>query len=445
MEKCTRQEVERWPVSTLLFLKMRYNYYFIDSRSASVALIVQKYGGTSVADADRIANVANRVAKGWRDGDKMVVVLSAMAGETDRLLKLARDLAEDPDPRELDVLLATGEQVTVSLFSMFLRSQGVPATSLLSHQARIYTDRAYGRARIVGIDTGRVREELKKGRIVTVAGFQGVDEVGNITTLGRGGSDTTAVAIAAALKADLCEIYTDVDGVYTTDPRLYPKARKLDRVAYDEMLEMASLGAKVLEIRSVGFAKRYAVPLAVRSSFSDQPGTLVTLEDEEMEEVPVSGVALSRNDARVTVTRVPDRPGIAVRLFRPIADANIVVDMIIQNTSIDGFTDLTFTVPEGDLNKTLELMAPVARQIEAQQVLSDKNIAKVSIVGVGMKNNAGVAARMFEALAAENINILMISTSEIKISCVIEDKYGELAVRVLHDAFGLESPPPKKK
>jgi aspartate kinase len=410
-----------------------------------VALIVQKYGGTSVADADRIANVANRVAKGWRDGDKMVVVLSAMAGETDRLLKLARDLAEDPDPRELDVLLATGEQVTVSLFSMFLRSQGVPATSLLSHQARIYTDRAYGRARIVGIDTGRVREELKKGRIVTVAGFQGVDEVGNITTLGRGGSDTTAVAIAAALKADLCEIYTDVDGVYTTDPRLYPKARKLDRVAYDEMLEMASLGAKVLEIRSVGFAKRYAVPLAVRSSFSDQPGTLVTLEDEEMEEVPVSGVALSRNDARVTVTRVPDRPGIAVRLFRPIADANIVVDMIIQNTSIDGFTDLTFTVPEGDLNKTLELMAPVARQIEAQQVLSDKNIAKVSIVGVGMKNNAGVAARMFEALAAENINILMISTSEIKISCVIEDKYGELAVRVLHDAFGLESPPPKKK
>jgi aspartate kinase len=410
-----------------------------------VAIIVQKYGGSSLADPDRIANVANRVVKGWRDGDKMVVVLSAMAGETDRLIKLATELAEDPDPRELDVLLASGEQVTVSLFSMFLRSQGVPATSLLSHQARIYTDRAYGRARIVGIDTARVREELKKGRIVTVAGFQGVDEVGNITTLGRGGSDTTAVAIAAALKADLCEIYTDVDGVYTTDPRLYPKARKLDRISYDEMLEMASLGAKILEIRSVGFAKRYAVPLAVRSSFSDQGGTLVTVEDEAMEDVPVSGVALSRHDARVTVTRVPDRPGIAVRLFRPVADANIVVDMIIQNTSIDGYTDLTFTVPQGDLKKTLELMGPVAREIGAQQVLSDKNIAKISIVGVGMKNNAGVAAKMFEALSGENINILMISTSEIKISCVIEDKYGELAVRVLHDAFGLESPPAKKK
>jgi aspartate kinase len=410
-----------------------------------VPIIVQKYGGTSVANPDRIANVANRVAKGWRDGNKMVVVLSAMAGETDRLIKLARELAEDPDPRELDVLLATGEQVTVSLFSMFLRSQGVPATSLLSHQARIYTDRAYGRARIIGIDTGRVREELKKGRIVTVAGFQGVDEVGNITTLGRGGSDTTAVAVAAALKADLCEIYTDVDGVYTTDPRLYPKARKLARITYDEMLEMSSLGAKVLEIRSVGFAKRYAVPLAVRSSFSDQPGTLVTVEDEEMEDVPVSGVALSRHDSRVTITRVPDRPGIAVRLFRPVADANIVVDMIIQNTSIDGFTDLTFTVPRGDLKKTLELVGPVAREIGAEQVLSDENIAKISIVGVGMKNNAGVAARMFESLSGENINILMISTSEIKISCVIEDKYGELAVRALHDTFGLETPPPKKK
>jgi aspartate kinase len=410
-----------------------------------VPIIVQKYGGTSVANPDRIANVANRVAKGWRDGNKMVVVLSAMAGETDRLIKLARELAEDPDPRELDVLLATGEQVTVSLFSMFLRAQGVPATSLLSHQARIYTDRAYGRARIIGIDTGRVREELKKGRIVTVAGFQGVDEVGNITTLGRGGSDTTAVAVAAALKADLCEIYTDVDGVYTTDPRLHPKARKLARISYDEMLEMSSLGAKVLEIRSVGFAKRYAVPLAVRSSFSDQPGTLVTVEDEEMEDVPVSGVALSRNDSRVTITRVPDRPGIAVRLFRPVADANIVVDMIIQNTSIDGYTDLTFTVPRGDLKKTLELVGPVAREIGAEQVLSDEDIAKISIVGVGMKNNAGVAARMFEALSGENINILMISTSEIKISCVIEDKYGELAVRALHDTFGLETPPPKKK
>ncbi|MDD5642513.1 MAG: aspartate kinase, partial [Syntrophales bacterium] len=301
-----------------------------------MSLIVQKYGGTSVGDPDRIANVANRVVKGWRDGHKMVVVLSAMAGETDRLINLAKELAEDPDPRELDVLLATGEQVTVSLFSMFLRGQNVPAASLLSHQARIYTDRSYGRARIIGIDTARIREELKKNRVVTVAGFQGVDEVGNITTLGRGGSDTTALAIAASLKADLCEIYTDVDGVYTTDPRIYDKARRLDRVSYDEMLEMASLGAKVLEIRSVGFAKRYNVPLRVRSTFTSNPGTLVTAEDEEMEAIPVSGVAFSKNDARVTITRVPDRPGIAVRLFKPVADANIVVDMIIQNTSIDG-------------------------------------------------------------------------------------------------------------
>ncbi len=409
-----------------------------------MALIVQKYGGTSVANVDHIANVANRVVKGWQDGNRMVVVLSAMAGETDRLINLAKELAEDPDPRELDVLLATGEQVTVSLFSMFLRAQGVPATSLLSHQARIYTDGSYGRARIIGIDTARIREELKKGRVVTLAGFQGVDEVGNITTLGRGGSDTTAVAVAAALKADLCEIYTDVDGVYTTDPRIYPKARLLERISYDEMLELASLGAKLLEIRSVGFAKRYQVPLRVRSTFTNHPGTLMTVEDEEMEDIPVSGVALSKNDARVTITRVPDRPGIAVRLFRPVAEANIVVDMIIQNTSIDGSTDLTFTVPQGDLKKTLEIIGPVAREIGAQQVLSDKHIAKVSIVGVGMKNNSGVAARMFEALAGENINILMISTSEIKISCIIEDKYGELAVRVLHDAFDLGTPKPRR-
>jgi aspartate kinase len=409
-----------------------------------VALIVQKYGGTSVADPDRIANVANRVVKSWQEGHRMVVVLSAMSGETDRLINLAREMAEVPDARELDVLLATGEQVTVSLFSIFLGDQGVPATSLLSHQARIYTDRAYGRARIIGIDTGRIREELKKGRVVTVAGFQGVDEVGNITTLGRGGSDTTAVALAAALKADLCEIYTDVEGVYTTDPRIYHKARLLERIAYDEMLELASLGAKVLEIRSVGFAKRYQVPLRVRSTFTDHPGTLMTVEDEEMEDIPVSGVALSKNDARVTITRVPDRPGIAVKLFKPVALANIVVDMIIQNTSIDGFTDLTFTVPKGDLEKTLEIMGPVAREIGAQQVSGDKNIAKVSLVGVGMKNNSGIAARMFEALAGENINIMMISTSEIKISVVIEDKHGESAVRTLHDAFDLGTPPPRR-
>ncbi len=407
-------------------------------------LIVQKYGGTSVANPDRIANVANRVLKGAMDGNKMVVVLSAMAGETDRLINLAKELSDPPDPRELDVLLATGEQVTVSLFSMFLRSQGVPAASLLAHQACIYTNRAYGRARIIGIDTTRIREELKKGRIVTVAGFQGVDEVGNITTLGRGGSDTTAVALAAALKADLCEIYTDVEGVYTTDPRICSKARLLDKISYDEMLEMASLGAKVLEIRSVGFAKQYRVPLKVRSTFSNHPGTLVCEEDEEMEAIPVSGVAYSRNEARVSITRVPDRPGIAMRFFKPVADANIVVDLIIQNTSVDGLTDLTFTVPKGDLRQTLEIVTQVAREIGAGEVLSDENIAKVSIVGVGMRNNAGIAAHMFTALAQAGINIMMISTSEIKISCVIEDKWTELAVRVLHDAFGLEHPPAKR-
>ncbi len=410
-----------------------------------MALVVQKYGGSSVAKPDLIANVANRAVKEWEAGNKVVVVLSAMKGETDRLIALGKEMADDPDPREMDVILATGEQITVALFSIFLKSQGIPATSLLSHQARIYTDRAYGRARIVGIDTGRIREELKKGRIVTVAGFQGVDEVGNITTLGRGGSDTTAVAIAAALKADLCEIYTDVDGVYTTDPNMYSKARKLDRISYDEMLELSSLGAKVLEIRSVGFAKRYNVPLAVRSSFTDQPGTLVTAEDETMEDVIVSGVAYSKNDSRVTITRLPDKPGIAARLFKPVAQAGIVVDMIIQNTSIDGLTDLTFTVPKGDLKKTLELVGPQAREIGAQQVLSDESIAKVSIVGVGMRNNAGVASRMFEALANAGINILMISTSEIKISCVVQDKFTELAVRVLHDTFDLGNPPGKKK
>jgi len=409
-----------------------------------VALIVQKYGGSSVANPDLIANVANRAVKGWRDGNKMVVVLSAMQGETDRLIQLAKELSDPPDPRELDVLLATGEQVTVSLFSMFLRAQGVDARSLLGHQACIYTDRAYGRARIIGIDTARILEELKKGRIVTVAGFQGVDEIGNITTLGRGGSDTTAVAVAAALKADLCEIYTDVEGIYTTDPRVSEKARLLDKIAYDEMLEMASLGTKVLEIRSVGFAKQYRVPLKVRSTFSSHPGTLVCMEDEDMEAIPVSGVAFSRNEARISITRVPDRPGIAMRFFKPVADANIVVDLIIQNTSIDGITDLTFTVPKGDFRQTLELITTLAHEVGAGEVLGDENIAKVSIVGVGMRNNAGVASHMFAALAGAGINIMMISTSEIKISCVIEDKFTELAVRVLHDAFGLENPPPKR-
>jgi aspartate kinase len=408
-----------------------------------MALIVQKYGGTSVANPDRIANVANRVIKGWHQGNKMVVVLSAMAGETDRLIKLGKELDDYPDPRELDVLMATGEQVTVSLFSIYLKAQGIPATSLLSHQARIYTDRSYGRARIVGIDTARIREELKKGRIVTVAGFQGVDEVGNITTLGRGGSDTTAVAIAASLKADLCEIYTDVEGVYTTDPRICPKARKLDKISYDEMLEMASLGAKVLEIRSVSFAKRYNVTLCVRTSFNDHSGTLVTKEDKDMEDILVSGVAYSKNDARVTLSRLPDKPGIASKLFNRIGAANIIVDMIIQNTSLDGLADITFTVPKGDLKNTLDIVRPLLEELGGGQVSSDEHIAKVSIVGVGMRNNAGVAARMFSSLADENINIMMISTSEIKVSCVINEKYTELAVRTLHDAFGLEQARPR--
>ncbi len=408
-----------------------------------MALIVQKYGGTSVANPDRIANVANRVVKTWRAGNKVVVVLSAMAGETDRLIKLGKEMADYPDPRELDVLMATGEQVTVSLFSIYLKAQGIPATSLLSHQAHIYTDRSYGKARIIGIDTARIREELKKGRIVTVAGFQGVDEGGNITTLGRGGSDTTAVAIAAALKADLCEIYTDVEGVFTTDPRVCPKARKLEKISYDEMLEMASLGAKVLEIRSVGFAKRYNVPLCVRSSFNDQPGTLVTQEDKDMENILVSGVTYSKNDARVTISRLPDKPGIASRIFNKIAEGNIVVDMIIQNTSLDGLADITFTVPKPDLKNTLDIITPLVAELGGGQITSDEHIAKVSIVGVGMRNNAGVAARMFSSLAAENINIMMISTSEIKVSCVIDEKYTELAVRTLHDAFHLEQARPR--
>jgi aspartate kinase len=408
-----------------------------------MALIVQKYGGTSVANPDRIANVANRVVKTWRAGNKVVVVLSAMAGETDRLIKLGKEMADYPDPRELDVLMATGEQVTVSLFSIYLKAQGIPATSLLSHQAHIYTDRSYGKARIIGIDTARIREELKKGRIVTVAGFQGVDEGGNITTLGRGGSDTTAVAIAAALKADLCEIYTDVEGVFTTDPRICPKARKLDKISYDEMLEMASLGAKVLEIRSVGFAKRYNVPLCVRSSFNDQPGTLVTQEDKDMENILVSGVTYSKNDARITISRLPDKPGIASRIFNKIAEGNIVVDMIIQNTSLDGLADITFTVPKPDLQNTLEIIEPLVAELGGGQITSDEHIAKVSIVGVGMRTNAGVAARMFSSLAAENINIMMISTSEIKVSCVIDEKYTELAVRALHDAFHLEQARPR--
>ena len=400
-----------------------------------MSLIVQKYGGTSVADVERIRNVARRVMAGRQRGDDLVVVVSAMAGETNRLLALARDVCPEPDRRESDVLVSTGEQVTTALLAMALTHAGCPAVSLQGHQIRIVTDQAYSKARIRSIDDARIRTELDAGRVVVVAGFQGVDGQGNITTLGRGGSDTSAVALAAALQADVCEIYTDVDGVYTSDPRIVPSARKLERISYDEMLELASLGAKVLQIRSVEFAKRYHVPVHVRSSFNDTEGTWVVEEDPSMEEVSVAGVASDQNEAKVTVRGVPDRPGLAAKLFGPVAAAGIVVDMIIQNASADGTTDMTFTVPRGDYDKALELLGEISREIGARDVLGDLNVVKVSIVGVGMRTHAGIAARMFEVLAQEGINIQMISTSEIKISVVVDAKYAELAVRSLHNAF----------
>jgi aspartate kinase len=406
-----------------------------------MALIVQKYGGTSVGGIEKIRNVAKRVIEYRDQGNDMVVVLSAMAGQTDGLIRLAREMVEDPEPRELDVLMSTGEQVSVALFAMALKSMGYDARSLLGFQVAVHTDQLYGKARIHGIDTDRIRRELERGRIVAVAGFQGLDEKGNITTLGRGGSDTTAVAIAATLKADVCEIFTDVNGVYTTDPNVCPKARKMDYISYDEMLEMASLGAKVLEIRSVEFAKKYNVPIHVRSTFSKERGTMVVEETRDMEKVLVSGVAYNKNEARITIRRVPDRPGIAAQIFDPVFKSGVVVDMIVQNTSEDGSTDLTFTVPKADFYKTMKQVSEVAERIGAEKVLGDENIAKVSIIGVGMRSHAGVAQKMFETLARENINIMMISTSEIKISVVIEEKYTELAVRVLHTDFGLDNEP----
>jgi aspartate kinase len=403
-----------------------------------VALIVQKYGGTSVADLSRIRNVARRVARIRQEGNDVVVVVSAMSGETDRLIQLACQVCENPDLRECDALISTGEQVSVALLAITLQSMGIPAKSLLSLQVRILTDSAFSKARIRNVEVKRLHKELQAGTIPVVAGFQGVDQNGNITTLGRGGSDTTAVALAAALKADVCEIYTDVEGVYTMDPSICPEARKLPRITYEEMMEMASLGAKVLQIRAVEFAKKYNVPIHVRSSFSEKSGTLVTKEDEKMERVLVSSVTYNKNEARITVVRVPDKPGIASRIFAPISDANIVVDMIIQNNSADGYTDVTFTVSKADFKKALKLVKKTAEAIKAQEVLADENIAKVSIVGAGMVSHAGVASKMFTALAKENINIVMISTSEIKISCVVDAKYGELAARVLHQAFGLD-------
>jgi aspartate kinase len=398
-------------------------------------LVVQKYGGTSVADVDRIRNVANRIARTRAAGHKVVVVVSAMAGETNRLLALARSVTPVPEDRESDALVSTGEQVTAALTALALQHMNVPARSFLGHQVRIATDSAYGRARIRRVDVERLNDALEANMVAVVAGFQGVDEHGNITTLGRGGSDTSGVALAAALKADVCEIYTDVDGVYTSDPRIVPQAHKLERIAFDEMLELASLGAKVLQIRSVEFAKRYRVPVHVRSSFNDGEGTWVVEEDQTMEEVTVAGVAHDRDQAKLTVLRVPDRPGLAAKLFGPIAQANIVVDMIIQNASADGTTDLTFTVPRGDYAKARALVEAGVRDLGAQGVTGQTDVAKVSIVGLGMRTHAGIAARMFEVLSAEGINIQMISTSEIKISVVIDEKYTELAVRTLHDAL----------
>jgi aspartate kinase len=411
-----------------------------------MALVVQKYGGTSVADVERIRSVAQRVVNRKKQGDNLVVVLSARAGETDNLIKLACEMSPRPDPRELDVLLATGEQVTIALFSMAVKEMGFEAVSMTGYQAGILTDHRYGRARISMIETLPISEEIKKGKIVVVAGFQGYDDEGNITTLGRGGSDTTAVALAAALGKETgdvpCEIYTDVEGVFTADPRLCSKARKLGKVSYEEMLEMASMGAKVLHIRSVEFGMKYNVPIWVRSSFSEAPGTLITKEDEQMERVVVSGITYNKNEARITVTDVPDTPGMAARIFRPMSEASVNIDMIVQGSSgIPGRANISFTVPKPDYENAFEVAERIANELEAGSVHGNPDIAKVSVIGVGMRSHSGVASRMFDSLAQENINIIMISTSEIKISCVVDEKYTELAVRVLHEAFELDKDP----
>ena len=405
-----------------------------------MSLLVQKFGGTSVGSLERIARVAARVRRARERGDDVVVVVSAMSGETDRLLGLARSIQERPTPRELDVLLSTGEQVTIALLAMTLQENGCAARSYTGHQVRIGTDRAHTKARIVHIDDQRIRSDLAAGRVVVVAGFQGEDEDGNITTLGRGGSDTTAVALAAALGADECQIHTDVDGVYTTDPRVAPEARRLEVLTFEEMLELASLGAKVLQIRSVEFASKYGVPLRVLSTFEDGPGTLIgpDLEEHSMEQPLISGVAFNRDEAKITVMGVQDRPGVAFSILGPVADENIEVDMIVQNSGADGTTDFTFTVHRNDYTRTLQIVRERTSQWQASEVTGDDRIVKISLVGVGMRSHAGIASRMFQALAAESINIQMISTSEIKISVVVDEKYLELGVRALHTAFGLE-------
>ncbi len=406
-----------------------------------MALIVQKYGGTSVGSIERIEAVAKKVAAARQHGDSVVVVVSAMSGETNRLIALAKEIQERPDPREMDVLVSTGEQVTIALLSIALQKIGCPARSYTGGQVRILTDSAHSKARILDIDDAPVRADLESGRVVIVAGFQGVDEHGNITTLGRGGSDTTAVAMAAALKADECQIFTDVDGVYTTDPRVEPKARRLARITFEEMLEMASLGSKVLQIRAVEFAGKYNVPLRVLSSFEEGEGTLITFEDEGMEEAKISGIAFNRDEAKLTILGVPDRPGVAHEILGPIADANIEVDMIVQNVAEDESTDFTFTVHRNDYPKAMEILRSTSDAMGAREVRGDEKIVKISLVGVGMRSHAGIASAMFGALAKEGINIQMISTSEIKISVVVDEKYLELGVRTLHEAFELAGEP----
>lgn len=405
-----------------------------------MSLIVQKFGGTSVGTTDRIKNVADKIIKFRQQGHDLVVVVSAMSGETNRLIGLAKDIQAEPDGRELDVLVSTGEQVTIALLCMALKERGQDARSYTGSQVRILTDNAHTKARIQEIDVERMRADLDEGKVVVVAGFQGVDDEGNITTLGRGGSDTTGVALAAALKADECQIYTDVDGVYTTDPRVADRARRLDRITFEEMLEMASLGSKVLQIRSVEFAGKYNVPLRVLSTFADGPGTLITIDEEfsTMEQPVVSGIAFNRDEAKLTIRGVPDRPGVASLVLAPIGDANVEVDVIVQNLSADNTTDITFTVNRGDMGKAKGILESVAAEIGAREVVADNTVVKVSVVGVGMRSHAGVAAKMFKTLAQENINIQMITTSEIKISVIIEEKYLELAVRALHTAFGLD-------
>ncbi|MDD2462936.1 MAG: aspartate kinase [Desulfobulbus sp.] len=403
-----------------------------------MALIVQKYGGTSVGSTEKIKAVAQRVIKNHKLGNRIVVVLSAMSGETDRLTGLANDIQRIPYTREMDMLLATGEQVTVALFAMAIKEAGFDAISLLGDQVAIHTDNMHTKARIESIDSEIINKYLDQGKIVTIAGFQGVTDNGDITTLGRGGSDTTAVALAAAMQADACEIFTDVEGVYTTDPNVCPQARKIDYICYDEMLELASLGAKVLDIRSVGLAKRFGVPVHVRSTFSENIGTWVVEEEKIMESMLVSGITYSKKEARITIKKVPDQPGVAAKIFLPISDAGILVDMIIQNTTDGQLTDMTFTVPRADYTRAMDIIKTVAEEIKAEAVSGDKDIAKISIVGVGMRNHPGIASTMFQILAKEGINMSMVSTSEIKVSCIIAEKYTELAVRALHDAFALD-------